>query len=308
MRQTRAMKNVSAKPDTLRTATAACVLHMPPDCVTLLRERKAEKGDALEIGRMAGMLAAKKTWELLPLCHQLPLTGIDVVYELGTDQLAITVRVETIAGTGVEMEALTATSITALTIYDLLKPHAEQDRLRITDIHLVEKTGGKSQYARALSPLGRAVILATSDAVSSGKKKPTAAQAVREGLEHAGLRVEATELLQDNVAQISERLRHHLEQEVDLIVTVGGTGVHQGDQTVAAVRPLLDKELPGFMEAARGYGQRRTPYALLSAGVAGMSGKTLVITFPGSTRGAQETLTALISGIVHAVHSLRRGQ
>lgn len=307
MRQTRAMKNVSAKPDTLRTATAACVLHMPPECVTLLHERKAEKGDALEIGRMAGMLAAKKTWELLPLCHQLPLTGIDVIYELGEAQVDITVRVETIAGTGVEMEALTAASITGLTIYDLLKPHAEQDRLRMTDVRLIEKTGGKSQYARALSPLGRAVILATSDAVSSGKKKPTAAQTVREGLEHAGLRVEATELLQDNVAQITERLRHHLEQGVDLIVTVGGTGVHQGDQTVAAVRPLLDKELPGFMEAARNYGQRRTPYAMLSAGIAGMSGKTMVITFPGSTRGAQETLTALISGIVHAVHSLRRG-
>lgn len=301
------MKNVSAKPDTLRTATAACVLHMPPDCVTLLRERKAEKGDALEIGRMAGMLAAKKTWELLPLCHQLPLTAIDVIYDIGEAQVGISVRVETIAGTGVEMEALTAASITALTIYDLLKPHAEQDRLRITDIHLVEKTGGKSQYARALSPMGRAVILATSDAVSSGKKKPTAAQTVREGLEIAGLRVEATELLQDNIEQISERLRHHLAQEVDLIVTVGGTGVHQGDQTVAAVRPFLDKELPGFMEAARNYGQRRTPYAMLSAGVAGISGKTIVITFPGSSRGAQETLTALISGIVHAVHSLRRG-
>ncbi|TXI05608.1 MAG: hypothetical protein E6Q76_10960, partial [Rhizobium sp.] len=123
----------------------------------------------------------------------------------------------------------------------------------------------------------------------------------------AGLRVETTEVLRDDVAQITGRLRHHLEQGVDLIVTVGGTGVHPGDQTVAAVRPLLDKELPGFMEAARGYGQRRTPYAMLSAGVAGMSGKTLLITFPGSSRGAQETLTALISGIVHTIHSLRRG-
>lgn len=301
------MKNVSAKPDTLRSATAACVLHMPPDCVTLLRERKAEKGDALEIGRMAGMLAAKKTWELLPLCHQLPLTGIEISYVLGEAQVDITASVETIAGTGVEMEALTAASITGLTIYDLLKPHAEQDRLRMTDVRLIQKTGGKSQYSRALSPVGRAVILATSDAVSSGKKKPTAAHTVREGLERAGLHVEATELLQDNVAQIGERLRHHLERGVELIVTVGGTGVHQGDQTVAAVRPLLDKELPGFMEAARNYGQRRTPYAMLSAGVAGMSGKTLVITFPGSSRGAEETLTALISGIVHAVHSLRRG-
>ncbi|MGH8461871.1 MAG: bifunctional molybdenum cofactor biosynthesis protein MoaC/MoaB [Stenotrophobium sp.] len=300
------MKNVSAKPDTLRTATAACVLHAPADCIVLLRERRAEKGDALEIGRMAAMLAAKKTWELLPLCHQLPLTGIDITYELGDAQVGISARVETIAGTGVEMEALTAASICALTIYDMLKPHAEQDALRVTDLRLLEKTGGKSQYARALSPPGRAVILAASDAVSSGKKKATAAQTVREGLERAGLRVEATEIMPDEPAQIAERVRHHLTQGVELIATVGGTGVYGRDQTIAAVKPLLDKELPGFMEAARGYGQRRTPYAMLSSGIAGVAGKTLIITFPGSTRGAQETLTALISGIVHAIEGLRR--
>jgi cyclic pyranopterin phosphate synthase len=293
------MKNVSAKPDTLRTATAACVLHLPPDCVVLLRERKAEKGDA-------GILAAKKTWELLPLCHQLPLTAVDLTYELGATQVGISVRVETIAGTGVEMEALTAASICALTIYDLLKPHAEQDAMRITDIRLVEKTGGKSQYARALTPAGRAVILATSDAVAQGKKRATAAQTVSAGLERAGLRVEATEVMPDEPAQIAERLRHWLAQGVDLIATVGGTGVYGRDQTVRVVQPLLDKELPGFMEAARGYGQRRTPYAMLSAGVAGIAGKTLIVTFPGSTRGAQETLTALISGIVHAIEGLRR--
>jgi molybdenum cofactor synthesis domain-containing protein len=204
------------------------------------------------------------------------------------------------------MEALTAASITGLTIYDLLKPHAEQDRLRMTDVRLIEKTGGKSQYARALSPLGRAVILAASDAVSSGKKKATAAQTVHEGLERAGFTVEATEVMQDDPMQIANRLRHHIAAGVELIVTVGGTGLHSRDQTISAVRPLLDKELPGFMEAARSYGQRRTPYAMLSSGVAGLSGNTLVITFPGSTRGAQETLTALISGIVHAIEGLRR--
>lgn len=300
------MKNVSAKPDTLRTATAACVLTMPADCVTLLRERKAEKGDALEIGRMAGMLAAKKTWELLPLCHQLPLTAIDITYVLGAAQVDITARVETIAGTGVEMEALTAASITALTIYDLLKPHCEQDAMRLTDVRLLEKTGGKSQYARALSPAGRAVILAPADAVVSGKKRATAAQTVSAGLEKAGFSISALELMPQEPAALNERLRHWLTQAPDLIVTVGGTALYPNDRTVEAVQPLLAKELPGFMEAARAYGQRRTPYAMLSSGIAGITGKTLVITFPGSTRGAQETLTALLPGIVHAIEGLRK--
>ena len=300
------MKNVSAKPDTLRTATATCVLTMPPDCVTLLRERKAEKGDALEIGRMAGMLAAKKTWELLPLCHQLPLTAIDITYVLGAAQVDITARVETVAGTGVEMEALTAASITALTIYDLLKPHCTQDAMRLTDVRLLEKTGGKSQYARALSPAGRAVILAPADAVISGKKRATAAQTVSAGLEKAGFNISALELIPQEPAALTDRLRHWLTQAPDLIVTVGGTALYPNDRTVETVHPLLDKELPGFMEAARAYGQRRTPYAMLSAGVAGITGKTLVITFPGSTRGAQETLIALLPGIVHAIEGLRK--
>jgi cyclic pyranopterin phosphate synthase len=300
------MKNVSAKPDTLRTATAACTLLMPPDCVVLLRERKAEKGDALEIGRMAGMLAAKKTWELLPLCHQLPLTAIDIGYALGAAQVSISARVETIAGTGVEMEALTAASITALTIYDLLKPHCEQDAMRLTDVRLLEKTGGKSQYARALSPAGRAVILAPADAVISGRKRATAAQTVNSGLEKAGFNIAALELIPQDPAALNQRVRYWLEQAPDLIVTVGGTALYPNDRTVEAVQPLLDKELPGFMEAARAYGQRRTPYAMLSSGIAGITGMTLVITFPGSTRGAQETLTALLPGIVHAIEGLRK--
>ena len=91
-----------------------------------------------------------------------------------------------------------------------------------------------------------------------------------------------------------------------MIATVGGTGLGKSDCTVQAVRPLLTRELPGFMEAARSYGGLRTPYAMLASGIAGLSGKTLVITFPGSTRGARETLAALSAGIVHAVEGLRR--
>lgn len=299
------MRNISAKFDSLRSATASATLRMAPEFVALLRERRVEKGDALEMGRAAGMLAAKRTWELLPLCHQLPLTGIDIRYELGEAEVVITVQVETVSGTGVEMEALTGASITALTIYDLLKPHAGNTMV-LGEVRLLEKTGGKSDYARALSPPGRAVLLAPMDAVVAGKKRATATDAVREGLEKAGFVVEAQELLAGEPTELQARLRHWLAQAPELIVTVGGTGLYPGDCTVDAVRPLLDKELPGFMEAARAYGQRRTPYAMLSAGVAGLSGKTLIVTFPGSTRGAKETLAALVPGMVQAVSGLRR--
>lgn len=300
------MKNITAKPPTLRSATATATVEMPADCLRLLRERRVEKGDALEIARAAGMLAAKRTWELLPLCHQLPLTGIDIGYQLAQSSVAITVTVETISGTGVEMEALTAASITALTLYDLLKPHAG-NVMCIGDIKLLAKAGGKTDFARALSPKGKAVILGPSDAVVAGKKRATAVAEVREGLERAGFELVAVETIADDAAAITARMQHWLAQDgVELIATVGGTGMTRRDCTVAAVSPLLDKELPGFMEAARHYGSQRTPYAMISSGVAGLIGRTLVITFPGSTRGARETIAALSAGIVHAVEGLRR--
>ncbi len=142
------MKDITHKPQTKRRARAQARIHMPPFCVELLRERRSEKGDALEIGRAAAFLAAKRTPELLPLCHPLLLEHPAVQYELLADQVRIEGTVETTANTGVEMEALTAASICALTLYDMLKPHAGT-ALRIDAIELLEKTGGKSHFLRA---------------------------------------------------------------------------------------------------------------------------------------------------------------
>src|SRR5689334_1208219 len=163
------MKDITRKPETLRSARASATIHMPGDCIKLLRERRTEKGDALEVARTAGILAAKKTWELLPFCHPLPLQNIRIEYALGEKSVGIEAEVEVISGTGVEMEALTAASITALTLYDMLKPHAERD-LQITDILLLDKRGGKSQYARRIEPGAKGVVLVVSDAVAGGKK------------------------------------------------------------------------------------------------------------------------------------------
>jgi len=299
------MRNISAKATTLRAATAVASLHMPPEIVQLLRDKRVEKGDALEISRAAGLLAAKRTWELLPLCHQIPLTGIDIRYTLQDAQVDVEVTVETLSGTGVEMEALTAASITALTLYDLLKPHAG-NVMQIDAVRLLAKVGGKTDYARRLSPEGRAVLLLTSNAVAQGRKRANAAELLQQGLASSGFVVEAVEVVGQAPEQIQARLQHWLAQGVDLIGTVGGTGLGKSDETVAAVRPLLIRELPGLMEAARSYGGLRTPYAMLSSGIAGLAGSSLVITFPGSSRGAAETWAALSAGVVHAVEGLRR--
>ena len=141
------MRDVSAKAVTLRIAVAQAVVTMPVEVLARLKARTLEKGDALEVARAAGFLAAKRTWELLPLCHPLPVEKLDLRYEFGEKTVTVLVTVGTHARTGVEMEALTAASVAALTLYDMLKPHAGTDLL-ISDVMLLEKTGGKSDFRR----------------------------------------------------------------------------------------------------------------------------------------------------------------
>jgi cyclic pyranopterin phosphate synthase len=115
---------------------------MSKETVKVLREKRSPKGDPLEAARLAGIMAAKRTSELIPLCHPLPLTHIDVQAKLVNDGVSLEAEVSTNAQTGVEMEALTAVSIAALTIYDMCK--AIEKGITITDVRLESKTGGKS--------------------------------------------------------------------------------------------------------------------------------------------------------------------
>lgn len=141
------MRDVSEKAVTLRVAVAQAIVDVPPAVLARLKARTLDKGDALEIARAAAILGAKRTWELLPLCHPLPVERHDLSYEFGESSVTVRVEVATHARTGVEMEALTAASICALTLYDMLKPHAGTD-LVIREILLLKKTGGKSDFLR----------------------------------------------------------------------------------------------------------------------------------------------------------------
>jgi cyclic pyranopterin phosphate synthase len=135
------MKDITSKNDTLREAIAEVYIDMPPELIDILRERRAEKGDALELGRAAAALAAKKTWDLIPFCHPIPLTHVGVQYEFLESGVRIETRVRTKSNTGVEMEALTAGSMAALTIYDMLKMYTQ--KMTIHGQRLLRKTGGK---------------------------------------------------------------------------------------------------------------------------------------------------------------------
>ena len=140
------MVDVSGKPDTVREATATGEVRMSASAVRAIRDKKVKKGDPLQTARLAGIMAAKRTSELIPLCHPLAVTSVDVTLTARRWGYAIAATVRTTGPTGVEMEALTAVSVTALTIYDMLK--AVDRSMEIGKIRLIAKSGGRSGIYR----------------------------------------------------------------------------------------------------------------------------------------------------------------
>lgn len=147
------MVDVGEKPVTSRVAEASGFVRMLPETVEAIRARRTPKGDPLETARLAGILAAKQTASLIPLCHQLPLTAVDVRAEIEDEGVRLLASASVDGRTGVEMEALTAVSVAALTIYDMCK--AIDREMEITGIRLERKSGGRSgEYQRAVDPAG----------------------------------------------------------------------------------------------------------------------------------------------------------
>jgi len=136
------MVDVSEKAATARTASASGTVHTTAEVISLIASGGLPKGDALATARVAGILAAKRTGDLIPLCHQLALSAVDVDFDIDASAIELTATVRTTDRTGVEMEALTAVTVAALTVYDMIK--AVDPAARIDDIHVVAKEGGKT--------------------------------------------------------------------------------------------------------------------------------------------------------------------
>ena len=294
------MIDITHKPTTLREATAeATVVVSLSETMAAVKERRVPKGDVLEAARVAALFAVKRTADMIPDCHPLPIEHTEVTFQVQETSIQVNVKVKAIYRTGVEVEAMHGASVAALTIYDMLKPIDKG--ISIEKIRLVEKKGGKSDWKDVFDKSPRAAVLVISDGVASGKKEDKAGAAIIERLKRLGVAVDANAVVPDEPEVIATRVKAWAEDGLDLILTTGGTGLSPRDRTPEAIAPILDREVPGIMEAARSYGQERMPLAIMSRGVAGMIGRTLVITLPGSTRGAQETMDALFPFVLHII-------
>jgi len=291
-----AMVDVSTKPGTLRSARASGSILMQPETIEMLCSDALPKGNVLTTAKLAGILAAKNTAHLIPLCHQLNLSWADIVFDVQKERINIVATVKTKEATGVEMEALTAVSIAALTIYDMCK--AVDKSMEISSITLEKKTGGKSQNSDGYRP--KTSILVLSDSISSGHAIDRSGQLLREGFETAGCPIGEVRVIADNREEIAAVIDEWTAEGIELIVTTGGTGLGPRDVTVDTLLPKFSRTLPGIEQALFNWGQGKTRTAMLSRLAAGMVGSSMVICLPGSTGAASDAIELLVPALFHA--------
>ncbi len=298
------MVDITFKSSTLRTAIAQAIVKVSkPETIVAIKNDTVPKGNVFAMSKAAGLLGVKRTPDILPDCHPLPIEFTSVDYEINGLEISVIFTVKTIYKTGVEVEAMHGASVVALNMYDMLKPIDKG--IEIHHIKLISKKGGKSDFTDKFRKDLTAAVIVCSDTISKGEKEDKAGKAIISKLEECEVSVKNYIIIPDEKDIIQEKARMFQEQGMDLIIYTGGTGLSSRDVTPEALLPLLDRRIPGIEEAIRNYGQDRTPFSMLSRSIAGTIKNTLVLALPGSTNGAKESMDAIFPSVLHIFRILK---
>lgn len=292
------MVSITHKSNSLRQAIATAIVHVSSQStIDAIKNKTVPKGDVFEFSRAAGLLGIKKTSDVIPDCHPLPVEYASIKYEIEGLQVRITVEVHTIYKTGVEVEAMHGAAVTALTIYDMLKPIDK--KVEIGTIKLLSKKGGNTDFPNNTIPVLQIAVIVCSDSIAAGINEDASGKIIIDKLASLGLTANKYEVIADDIDRIQSTMLNLCASAYDLVLITGGTGLSPKDVTPEAIRPLLEREVPGISEVLRSYGQQRTPFAMLGRSVAGFIKNTLVITMPGSANAAVESMDALFPQVLH---------
>lgn len=290
------MIDVGDKPESLRTAVAQALLSFDNKIMSIIKDGNSPKGNIFEIAKVSGTLGAKKTSDLIPYCHPIPIDDVKVDVTIEPSYVRILVKVKSIWKTGVEMEALTGATIAALSVYDILKPL--DISLSIDNIKLLEKHGGIGDFKENQSKKLEAAVITISD--SRKKDQDESGKLIINALTINGFNIVDYKIIPDEFDLIEKELIYYSDKlGVNIIITTGGTGVGPHDVTPEATKKVLEKEVSGISENLRSYGQSRTPLSMLSRGVSGIRGNTLIVNMPGSINAVSQSINALFPGVMH---------
>jgi molybdenum cofactor biosynthesis protein MoaC len=294
------MVDVTDKVVTVRIAKAEGKISMLPETILAIQDDALPKGNVLTTAKIAGIQSAKKTAEMIPMCHQLNLSYVDIEFEFESDAICIRSIVKTKEATGVEMEALSAVSGAALTIYDMCK--SVDKSMIIGEIKLVKKVGGKSDNAVEYRP--NVGVITLSDSISSGQGKDKSGPILIDGFSDAGCLVNHHETFPDGSKKLVSTIQNWVKDGVELIITTGGTGLGPRDLTIETMEKVFDSKLPGVEQALHAYGRDKVKTAMLSRLTAGVFNGSIIICLPGSMGAAKDALKVLIPTIFHSFHMM----
>ncbi|MFL1011453.1 bifunctional molybdenum cofactor biosynthesis protein MoaC/MoaB [Flavisericum labens] len=298
------MVDITHKNTTLRIAVAQALVKVSKaETIEAIKNDAVPKGNVFAMSKAAGLLGVKRTPDILPDCHPLPIEFTGVEYEINGLEITILFTVKTIYKTGVEVEAMHGASVVALNMYDMLKPIDKG--IEIHSIKLLNKRGGKSDFKDNFRRDLKAAVVVCSDTISAGNKEDKAGKAIIKKLEECNVEISEYVIIPDEKEIITEKAKNYESQGIDMVIYTGGTGLSGRDVTPEALIPLLDRRIPGIEEAIRNYGQERTPYAMLSRSIAGTMGNTLLLALPGSTTGAKESMDAIFPSVLHVFRILK---
>ena len=298
------MVDITHKSTTLRTATAQAVVKVSkPETIEAIKNDTVPKGHVFAMSKAAGLLGVKRTPDILPDCHPLPIEFTGVEYDINGLEITVLFTVKTIYKTGVEVEAMHGASVVALNMYDMLKPIDKG--IEIHAIKLLEKKGGKSDFRDRFRKDLKAAVVVCSDTISAGHKEDKAGKAIIEKLESCDVKISEYVIIPDEIEDIQAKAKQYEAEGIDMVIYTGGTGLSGRDVTPEALIPLLDRRIPGVEEAIRNYGQDRTPFSMLSRSVAGTIKDTLILALPGSTNGAKESMDAIFPAVLHSFRILK---
>lgn len=298
------MVDITHKINTLRIATAQAIVKVSkPETITAIKNDTVPKGNVFAMSKAAGLLGVKKTPEILPDCHPLPIEYTGIEYVINDLEITVTCTIKTIYKTGVEVEAMHGASVVALNMYDMLKPIDKG--VEIHHIKLLHKKGGKSDFKDHSRKALKAAVIVCSDTISKGQKEDKAGKAIIKKLEECHVAIADYIIIPDEKDIIKEKALSYEKQGVNLVIFTGGTGLSNRDVTPEALNDIIDRKILGIEEAIRGYGQSRTPYSMLSRSIAGTINNTLVLALPGSTNGAKESMDAIFPAVLHVFGVLK---